>query len=70
MRILGELRTTDMRVLFNTYKGATAVIKFVLRINLLAQFSLVVREKQIGRPRDAEKPGRRYSRNKIKLDPL
>jgi hypothetical protein len=70
MRILGELRTTDMRVLFNTYKDVTAAIKFILRINLLAQFSLVAREKQIGRLRDVEEPGRRYSRNEIELDPL
>jgi hypothetical protein len=70
MRILGELRTTDMRVLLNTYEGATAAIEFVLRINLLAQFSLVAREEQVGRPRDAEEPGRRYSRNEIELDPL
>jgi hypothetical protein len=70
MRTLGELRTTDMRVLLNIYEGATAAIKFVLRINLLTQFSLVAREEQIGRLRDAEKPGRRYSRNEIELDPL
>jgi hypothetical protein len=69
MRILGELRTTDMRVLLNTYEGATAAIEFVLRTNLLAQFSLVAREEQVGRPRDAEEPGRRYSRNEIELDP-
>jgi hypothetical protein len=41
MRILGELRTTDMRILLNTYEGVTAAIEFVLRTNLLAQFSLV-----------------------------
>jgi hypothetical protein len=61
MRILGELRTTDIRVLFNTYKGATAAIKLVLRINLLAQFSLVAGKEKIERPRDAEKSDRSHS---------
>jgi hypothetical protein len=70
MRILGELRTTDIRVLFNTYEGAIVAIEFVLRINLLAQFSLVAREEQVGRLRDTEEPGRRYSRNETELDPL
>jgi hypothetical protein len=49
MRLLGELRTTDMRVLLNTYEGATAAIEFVLRTNLLLQFSLVARKEQIER---------------------
>jgi hypothetical protein len=69
MRILGELRTTDMRIFLNTYEGAFAAIEFVLRINLLAQFSLVVRKEQVERLRNAEEPGRRYSRDEIELDP-
>jgi hypothetical protein len=69
MRILGELRTTDMRVFFNTYEGAIAAIEFVLCTNLLAQFSLVAREEQVERPRDAEEADRRYSQNKTELDP-
>jgi hypothetical protein len=69
MRILGELRTTDMRVLLNTYEGATAAIEFVLRTNLLAQFSLVARKEKVKHPRDAEEPGRRYSRDETELDP-
>src|SRR5450755_2455091 len=82
MRILGELRTTNMRVLLNIYEGATAAIEFVLRTNLLAQFSLVARKEQVKRLRDAEKSGRRQSRSinglstqsiirkEIELDPL
>jgi hypothetical protein len=69
MRILDELRTTDIRVLLNIYEGATAAIEFVLRTNLPAQFSLVAREEQIERLRDAEEPGRRHSRNETELDP-
>ena len=69
MRILSELRTTDIRVLFNTYEGATAAIEFVLRINLLAQFSLVARKEKVERPRDVEEPGRRHSRDETELDP-
>jgi hypothetical protein len=61
MRILGELRTTDIRILLNTYEGATAVIEFVLRINLLAQFSLVAGKEKVERPRDAEEPDRSHS---------
>jgi hypothetical protein len=61
MRILGELRTTDIRVLFNTYEGASAAIEFVLRINLLAQFSLIAGKEKVERPRDAEEPDRSYS---------
>jgi hypothetical protein len=69
MRILGELRTTDIRVLLNTYEGATAAIEFVLRTNLLAQFSLIARKEKVERPRDAEEPGYRYSRDETELDP-
>jgi hypothetical protein len=81
MRILGELRTTSLRVLLNTYEGATAAIEFVLRTNLLAQFSLVARKEQAERLRDAEESGRRHCRsingpstqstieNEIELDP-
>jgi hypothetical protein len=58
MRILEKLRTTDIRVLFNIYEGATAAIEFVLRINLLAQFSLVAGKEKIKRLRDAEEPDR------------
>jgi hypothetical protein len=58
MRILEELRTTDIRVLFNIYKGVTATIEFVLRINLLAQFSLVAGKEKAERLRDAEEPDR------------
>jgi hypothetical protein len=70
MRILGELRTTDIRILLNTYERASAAIEFVLCINLLAQFSLVARKEQVERLRNAEKPGRRHSRDEIELDPL
>jgi hypothetical protein len=70
MRILGELPTTDIRVLLNIYKGATAAIEFVLLINLLAQFSRVAREEQVKRLRDAEELGRRYLRNETELEPL
>jgi hypothetical protein len=71
-----------MRVLLNTYEGATAAIEFVLRTNLLAQFSLVARNEQLERLRNAEEPGGRHSRstngistrsitrNKTELDPL
>jgi hypothetical protein len=70
MRILDGLRTTDMRVLLNIYKRATTAIEFVLRTNLLAQFSVVAREEQVERLQDAEEPGRGHSRNEIELDPL
>jgi hypothetical protein len=61
MRILGELRTTDIRVLLNTYEGATAAIEFVLRTNLLAQFSLVAGKEKVERLRDAEESDRNHS---------
>jgi hypothetical protein len=69
MRILGELRTTDIRVLFNTYEGATAAIEFVLRTNLLAQFSLVAEKEKAERLRDAEEPDRSQSQDETELDP-
>jgi hypothetical protein len=58
MRILGELRTTDIRVLFNIYEEVIAAIEFVLRINLLAQFSLVARKEKAEYLRDVEEPDR------------
>ena len=69
MRILGELRTTDIRILLNTYERASAAIEFVLRTNLLAQFSLVARKEQVERLQNVEEPGRRYSRDEIELNP-
>jgi hypothetical protein len=69
MRILDELRTTDIRVLLNTYEGATAAIEFVLRTNLLAQFSLVAGKEKVERPLDAEEPDRSYSQDETELDP-
>ena len=69
MRILGELRTTAIRILLNTYEGASAAIEFVLRTNLLAQFSLVARKEQVERLQNVEEPGRRYSRDEIELNP-
>jgi hypothetical protein len=68
MRILGELRTTDMRVLLNTYEGATAAIEFVLRTNLLAQFSLIAGKEKVKRPRDAEESDRNHSQDETELD--
>jgi hypothetical protein len=59
MRILSELRTTDIRVLFNIYE-AIAAIEFVLRINLLIQFSLIARKEKIKYSRDVKKSSRRY----------
>jgi hypothetical protein len=61
MRILGELQTTDIRVLFNIYEEAFATIEFVLRTNLLAQFSLISGKEKVERPRDAEEPDRNHS---------
>jgi hypothetical protein len=61
MRTLGEIRSTDMRELLNTYKGATAAVRFVLHTNLLAQFSLVARIEQAERQRDTEESGQRDS---------
>jgi hypothetical protein len=52
-----------MRTLLNTYEGATAAIEFVLRTNLLAQFSLVARKEQAERLRDADESDRRHSRS-------
>jgi hypothetical protein len=59
MRILSELRTTDIRVLFNIYE-AIAAIEFVLRINLLIQFSSIARKEKIKHSRDVKKSSRRY----------
>jgi hypothetical protein len=61
MRILGEIRSTDMRELLNTYKGATAAVRFVLHTNLLARFSLVARIEQAERQQDTGESSHRDS---------
>jgi hypothetical protein len=45
-RLLGELRTSDIRVILNSTTGATAATRFILHTNLLDQFRLVAREAQ------------------------
>jgi len=52
MRLLGELRTSDIRVLLNSTTGATAATSFILLTNLLDQFRLVAREAQADGARD------------------
>ncbi len=54
MGILGDFRTTDLRKLLNSYKGAIAAVRFILQTDLLAQFSLVAKVEQAKRLRNAD----------------
>ena len=53
MGTLSVFRTSDLRELLNSYKGAIAAVKFVLQTNLLAQFSLVAASEQAHRQSNA-----------------
>ena len=55
-RVLDPLRTTDLREILNTPKGAAAAVRFTLLTGLLRQFDKAAERERAKSTRDATLP--------------